>query len=587
MNIAKTLKSMRPKLSVAASFLLSVWSLGMFAGDVFSEAAVWHQGFYGSGTMGGSSTTAFPDKLRMGDSSSTYHNLARNGNASGVQFVTDTVVYPNPYPPYTTMVSRQETVAYLPQTVSGSTIAASTISLTNPFAITNSASYTFFVRFKWDGTVRDSNLARFINAGYNYSSKCGFVLGINSGKKFVLYSTSGGNATLDSPTVTANVWTDCAIVVANYTMTIYLQTPGSAVQSGVISTSFGTATATGYRTAIHLGGESGSAKPVFPGYFHAFASWPRALSADEVKEVFAYPMTRDLVRLGTKNGNGLEFNSAPQSVAGSGSATEDWAQVAPKLTSAAPSQTISFTVPSIDAGIAQVLRVAFASDSSDGKVNESVNGTSVGELSAKAGTTDMLKVKGTLLTAGANTVTLTRGESTGDIALDAISLGGGFQIGRENRDKSEFSTPDSSNPCYAYCTNAVWTNVRTDLNYQGNVLYNRQYIHVNVPDEIAGNEQCKLRFKASVYPGGSSLDHTFALYLNGAADAEKTATLSSGGVWRAFECEIPTAKLLPGDNVFCLANISTTGGYVTYAGIDYYRFETEYKKKTGFVILFR
>ncbi len=550
------------------------------AKDVFSDAAVWHQGFYGSGTMGASSTTVFPDKLRAGDASSAYHKLTRNGNASGVQFVSDTVVYPNPYPPYTAMVSRQETVAYLQQS------SVSTISFTNPFPITNSNVYTLFVRFKWDGTTKDSNLARFINAGYGYGAKCGFLLGINSSKKFVLYSTSGGNATLDSPTVTANVWTDCAIVVANNTMTIYIQKQGSAVQSGVISTSFGTAAATSYSKTIHLGGESGTAKPVFPGYFHAFASWPRALGADEIKEVFAYPMTRDLVRLGTKNGNGLEFNGAPQNVAGSGSSTEDWTQVAPKLTAAAPSQSLTFTVPAIDAGIPQILRVAFAADTARGPVQVSLNGAVAGEISAKPNRTALLMVAG--VRSGANTLTLTRGAASGDIALDAIALGGGFQIGLANNNKADFpeTQPTSSNPYYAYCTNAVWTNVRRDLNYQGGTDYNRQYIHLDVPEEVAGSKEYSLRFKTNVNPGGSSLDHTFALYVNGAAEAEKTATLASGG-WRTFQCDIPGTKLVAGRNVFLLANTSGTGGYVTYAGIDYYRFEPNYKPNVPTMIWLR
>ena len=298
MNILKVHKTVRGgKLAVILLGLCAVPFA--YAGDVFSEAATWHQGFYGSGTMGANSTTAFPDKLKAGDSTSANHKLTRNGYASGVEFVTDTVVYPNPYPPYTSMLSREETVAYLPQSYSGSTYNLSTVSFTNPFAITNSAAYTLFVRFKWDGTTRKNNRARFINAGYSYGAKRGFLLGITNAGKFDLYSTSGGNGELSSPLVTANVWTDCAIVVANNTMTIYAQNPGSAVQSGVISTAFGTKVVENptYSKTIHLGGEKGvnggASVEDFPGYFHAFASWQRALSADEVKEVFAYPMTRD------------------------------------------------------------------------------------------------------------------------------------------------------------------------------------------------------------------------------------------------------------------------------------------------------
>jgi hypothetical protein len=128
--------------------------------------------------------------------------------------------------------------------------------------------------------------------------------------------------------------------------------------------------------------------------------------------------------------------------------------------------------------------------------------------------------------------------------------------------------------------------VRRDLNYQGGTDYNRQYIHLDVPEEVAGCKEYSLRFKTSVYPGGSSLDHTFALYVNGAAEAEKTATLASGG-WRTFQCDIPGTKLVAGRNVFLLANTSGTGGYVTYAGIDYYRFEPDYKPNVPTMIWLR
>jgi len=542
--------------------------------------------------MGANSTTAFPDKLKAGDSTSANHKLTRNGYASGVEFVTDTVVYPNPYPPYTSMLSQEETVAYLPQSYSGSTYNLSTISFTNPFAITNSASYTLFVRFKWDGTARKQNTARFISAGYGYGAKCGFLLGVDTSGRFVVYTRGGASgtstsATLSSPTVSANQWTDCAIVVADNTMTIYIQKPGSAVQYGVMSTSFGTLAMTGSSSTIHLGGEKGQnggdAVEVFPGYFHAFASWQRALSADEVKEVFAYPMTRDLVRLGTPNGSSLEFKGASQGGAAAGSATEDWAQFPASVNAESDTAYVSFTVPARDAGLPQFLRVKFADDSSNGELSASVNGEYAGKISALAGKASVIQVKGNQIRAGVNTLALTRNSSSGDVKFDAVALGGGFRIGDANNSKTELAEnpASTSNPFYACCTNAVWTNVRQNLNAQGNADYSQQRIHVFVPDEVAGNSNCSVTFTARVYLNSNA--HTYALYVNGESEPEATMAYTAASAWRDFSCKVSASKLVPGYNVFRFANVTTTGGYLYASSVDCYKFEP--KVSSGSMII--
>ena len=322
---------------------------------------------------------------------------------------------------------------------------------------------------------------------------------------------------------------------------------------------------------------------MFPGWFHAFASWPRALSEDEVKQVFAYPSTADLVRLGTKNGSSLEFKGTTLGGAGVGSATEDWAQIAPALTNGAPSLSIPFTVPANFAGVAQVLRVAFATNSASGKVNVSVGGTAVGELTARPGESDLLTIKSDLLTSGAKTLTLTRIGSFGDVVFDAIALGGGFQLGTKNSSNSDLGTFNVENVSaiyYAYCTNSILTYVRKDLRHQWCYEHTKQYFHVYVPDEIAGSDECKIIFKTNVKPENDS--HVFALSVNGSEVARK-AIADYNPTWTAFECEVPATALVPGNNVFIFANVVNAG--YSWCNIDYYRFETIYKKKRGICVI--
>jgi len=590
MEAQKTDKVIGLKTAVCMAFFAVLCGVIAARADVFSDAAVWHQGFYGSnGTLGSSSTTAFPDKLRAGNPSSGNHTITREGYTSGVQLTTATVDYPNPYSPNTVLVSRSETVAYMPQDASG--YSYSDIMLTNPFAVTNTGSFTFFVRFKWDGTARWNKMARFLNAGYHYQNS-GFLLGVHTNGKLELYAkdgvteTGGTSVYSDTWMVSSNVWTDCAVVVEDSTMKVYVLAAGGAMKSTVMTTTFGkSGTPTSYKTWIRLGGEQAKQEEkqsVFPGWFHAFASWPRALSEDEVKQVFAYPSTADLVRLGTKNGNSLEFKGATLGGAGSGSATEDWAKIAPSLTAGAPSLSIPFTVPANFAGVAQVLRVAFATNSALQKVNVSVGGTAVGELTAKPGESDLLTIKSDLLTSGAKTLTLTRAGSSGDVVFDAIVLGGGFQLGTKDSKKDEIGAVSGKDDVavvyYSCCTNSILTNVRDDLPHHNTREYTKQYFHVYVPDEIAGSDECKIVFKSSVKPKNAG--HIFALSVNGSEVARKTITANA---WTAFECDVPATALVPGNNVFIFANVA--GGSYEWCNIDYYRFETIYKKKRGFCVI--
>ena len=76
--------------------------------------------------------------------------------------------------------------------------------------------------------------------------------------------------------------------------------------------------------------------------------------------------------------------------------------------------------------------------------------------------------------------------------------------------------------------------------------------------------------------------HVFALSVNGNEVARKTYETYKP-TCGAFECEVPAAALVPGENEFLFANV--TGGEYAWCNIDYYRFETIYKKKFGFCII--
>ena len=141
--------------------------------DVFSDAATFRRGFIdanGNGlfTVG---KAEFPDALKAGDADNAVHHAGIKGCSTGVVLRTETVCYPY------ANVCREETVAYFPQTVfkkegqEKDYLISSVVNLTDasPFAVTNANQYTYFLRYRWDGTRTTNSYAGvFLNAGWVY-----------------------------------------------------------------------------------------------------------------------------------------------------------------------------------------------------------------------------------------------------------------------------------------------------------------------------------------------------------------------------------------------------------------------------------
>ena len=410
------------------------------AGDVFSDATSWRQGFIdanGDGVLDiGSGKMEFPESLLIADTANAAHVICSsasggttwptqiyNGHTS-VVLRTENVI--NPY----TKMSRSETVAYFPQDVDFSTSKyyAGAINFTSPFAVDLTKECTFFIRYKWSGESPAGNGMQnyFLCAGD--SANYGFLVAIMSNGCYYAYSAGvygkTWNATTDSK-VKPNEWTDFAVTVKNRKMTIYsYQESSDGIATYEVNGSSGAPTGSPTSRVV-LGcsyadggcgyGYNSSAQRIraFRGSIQSFASWERALSADEVRQVFAWPGT-DIVKLGTANNSAQEFEGG----------------VAPT--------TVNFNVAAKDAGLPQVLRVSATSTSASGTFNVSVNGTAAGSLSVTPGKTATFYVKKNLIVSGANTLTLTR-TSADVVTIDAIALGGSIQLGNADGSFTEFA----------------------------------------------------------------------------------------------------------------------------------------------------
>ena len=403
------------------------------AGDVFSDAKSWHRGFVdanGDGIMN-VGKTEFPESLLLAEPNNAAHNVtigtiwssAVSGVHTSVVLRTENVV--NPY----TKANWNETVAYLPQDVAmdGGKLKywSAGVQPASPFTVDVTKECTFFIRYKWSGESPAGNAMPNYLIGAGDSSIYGFALSVMSNGCYNVYSAGILSKTWNGASdvrVKPNEWTDFAVTVKNRNMTIYSYQESSD-DIATLELAGNAATRTGTPNGniflgIHMDGACGygwSATAgrlrAFRGSIQSYAAWDRALSTDEVRQVFAWPGT-DLVRLGTANNSAQEFAGG-----------------------AAPT-TFSFDVAAKDAGLAQVLRVTATSDSAAGTFSVSLNGTGIGSFNVVPGKTALFRIKKNLTVAGSNTITLTR---TGGTASSPTCRSTFCRFGRSGATRSTSS----------------------------------------------------------------------------------------------------------------------------------------------------
>ena len=467
------------------------------ASDVFSDAKSWHQGFVdtnGDGYLNiGAGKMEFSESLLLADQNNAAHTVTFgplgyskevDGVHTGVVLRTENVV--NPY----TKVSWSETVGYLPQDsdVTNDKYWSAGIFPDAPFTVNMDEECTFFMRFRWDGTFPSpGNNSAFLGAGNN--AGYGFQLSITAAAHYSLYSANILSKTWNGAsdaTLAADKWTDFAITVSNRHVTIYSIQEGdreisTMTADGSSGRPSGAADSTiilglGMEGAFGWGGVATASRiRAFRGSIQSYASWSRALSADEVRQLFAWPSS-DLVRLGTANDSTQEFAGG-----------------------AAPT-TFSFDVAAKDAGLAQVLRVTATSTSAAGTFSVSLNGVTIGSLTVSPGKTALFPIKKNLTVSGANTVTLTC-TSADPVAIDAIALGGGIQIGNANGSSADFAPETYGGTVFA----DVKTLHRGAIPYHGdNWVFTLTSGNPEFPESLDGNTASKAHLVAFNSPTEAS-----------------------------------------------------------------------------------
>lgn len=607
-------------LVIACVAAIALASQASAVSDIFSDAVIWRRGFVGEGLIPQESSLAFPESLKQGVPSDPSHTAVVKGvyssNGNGILMRKETVRYS-----YANF-EQEETVAYFPQTIEevngGNAGYFSTLELASPFVISNTSDvgYTFFTRFRWDGTlpgaeIKDSTVtdqSYFLNAGYQWgdanSKGTGILLGVGENGVFrlgegslwhKLTETSNGKELC----VPANQWVDCAVTVQSGQLKLYAYWDGaygawlkkSSKNLNSSSKNPDPASIAASR-CIRLGGIRGpivknenypwkvwwnSVNPtelkIFRGSIHSLVAWPRALSEYEIRQVFAYPKM-DLVRLGTLNGNSKEFggDGTVDVVAGD---SDSHAKMPSALTGEYPSATIKFSVPSHLAGVSQILRVTPPLDASKGSATVVLNGHEEGVLRVFPGRTTAFPLKGTSLKEGVNTLKLTH--ASGTVSFDALSLGGGIQIGLHDDANTEFQEAHVDYTTH-YAEHENWKHLGDIIRPSHTQEWRKNITTVvNFSGDIAGRSDYGFRMTVRFSIGGG-ISHQLGLYVNGKHLGSKVFESDKG--YEDFTLKFNATDLVVGRNDFLILDETVLDPSDTNYGwvnIDCIRIEPKYR----------
>ena len=481
-------------MTVSALFLaFPLWLSAAEAnrGDVFSDAAFWFSGAYDANGDGRFDKGDLRDVRHFDDAS---HAL-NQGDMTGVGRSYITVTNMPVVHPHACLTNASEKCLNFLQPVNNSNpsspqISPTSIHLPTLFPVRYQDSFTAVLRFRWAGPTKETGNSYLVSLGYGDSnSNGGLVFGIdNATGNLKAYIKSGGvqtYGTSESLAIHSNVWADVALVVGDGQVTVYRIMEDYNMANGqwhiyqtpLPSAAVADTTSTGTRFAIGCEGANLPTGPrgtgntgawnVFRGQIQQLAIWNRALSAHEVAEAFG--CQADKLRFGVPDGGAGEFAGAARD--GAPANPEDWRDFSSSLTSGDPSLTLRFTLGAHEAGLAQHLGVLSTPNSSAGTVALHVNGQAVEEKVVAAGVLKSFFIPKNKTVEGVNTITLTWGGS-GAFVIDALSLGGSWQIGLNNSATSEFHTRNRFMKTYYAFGPQTWSRfnngVGSDTNYEDN-----------------------------------------------------------------------------------------------------------------------
>ena len=345
--------------------------------------------------------------------------------------------------PYADKTLRNRSVLHFKQPYKsgyeGSIAYSSKLTLNQPVAATNKASYTVMLRFKVESRMKpeDTGAIYLLRLGYGYSAQSGLDLQLY-GPDDNLYVRAYHGSNVDdftdmqsdsAKTLKVGEWVDMAITVDGRVNRLYYKTESGKWYEGVQNVDVALTQSTGELYKLVLGGYgSGSAYYVsnepraFRGWYQQVAVWDRALTRDEVLNAFRDGCDDgDEWKVGVANDMSLEF-------AGSGAAdltsVNDWRNMKGTLSAADDAVSVNFSLAADSYAKVRTFKFKTTSVSADGALSLAVNGRTVAQnVTAASGQSAVVTVPGGFFASGANTLTVTRTDSSsGAMEIDCMSL---------------------------------------------------------------------------------------------------------------------------------------------------------------------
>ena len=549
-------------------------------GDVFADAAFWFSGAYDANGDGKFDKGDFRDVRHFDDSSHALNQGDITGCSRSDIAVTNMPVV-HPHACFTN--ASEKCLNFLQPVNSSNMILPTAIHLPTLFPVRYQDGFTAVLRFRWAGPTKATGNSYLVSLGYGDSnSNGGLVFGMdNATGNLKAYFNVGATQTYGtnaSYAIHSNVWADVALVVGDGKVAVYRIMEDYNMANGqwyIYRTSLPAAavadtTSAGTRFAIGCTGgalptgprgtSNSAAWNVFRGQIQQVAIWNRALSAHEVAEAFG--CQADKLRFGVPDGGSGEFAGTTRN--GAPAKPEDWRDYAASLTSADPSLTLRFPIGAQEAGMAQSLGVLATPYSSAGDMAIGLNGRPVGELRVSPGRFKSIFIPKNQTVEGENTLTLTWCGS-GNCNIDALTVGGSWQIGLEDSSTSGFNTRNQYMKTYYAFGPQTWkrfnNGVSSSANYEDNTV-------VFMLSESSASGEHFLEVPCWCSTSGSDPLET-RVSVNGVEKTVANVTSRSTLTPDIIQLRLGENDLSPGVNTIEFRNIhETTGTAVVY---DYVR----------------
>ena len=476
----------------------------------------------------------------------------------------------NPYYPYTT---NTQTVLHFYQDQKSDTTSVRS-SVVIPGAAPQGKVQTFYVRFRWDGkapasTDNPSYVFQSGNAvnGYQttgvamYINQTSVSADLTTTNACIGYRGSNSADSLEGLKIKAGDWNDVFVTFSQnadntaYTVTETLCKPVASGDSDFSPPSLVTQAATVNKALsfdtgnLTLGGyhdSAGSATPTraFRGLIADFMIWERALTDEEKIEIMAGQHGSKWT-IGAANGSADEFtDDNPAEVFEP--LSMEWRRMRKTLTAANPTLTIKSPLAEYEAGKPVILSVTPILDGTGAEVPVTVlvNG-------AAAGTLDLAKEHSLIIDRqhwtrdenGNVTVAITRTDTTGSVAIDAITLSGSWQNAAEDGGSNGMLNQPYS-PSHAFAGDTDVKHFTSAVSVGAS--HTNYTFGVWVPEGMG--EKCGWKFRtATTSPVNdqTGLDEQHTLYVNGTVVGTHDGKF---GTYEPFTLDIPAGTLHDGMN---------------------------------------